>query len=248
MDKLYELGSGQKMQITRLMATEIFPIEHCLNGGVVIDAGANVGLWSAALSLYCGDRVGSLYMFEPLPEAQTRIKRLMQFIEPTHSWYLTQSALGDVEKRAILHVEADNPVSALSTLAGDFSQLPRETRRLDEKIEVEVSTIDIFCKKHNIKNIDHIKLDVEGFEMNAMIGAQNLIKSKNVRSISFEFGLNHLNSIRFYEFWEFLTGNGYKVSLMKRGDLGFDLRRLEEYTTHLEKYDVNRYYLAELEA
>lgn len=40
---------------------------------------------------------------------------------------------------------------------------------------IDIITIDEYVKEKNIKNIDLIKIDVEGFEMNVLLGGKNSI-------------------------------------------------------------------------
>ncbi len=52
--------------------------------------------------------------------------------------------------------------------------------------KVNVLTLDQYCKNLLIDKIDYLKIDVEGFEKEVLIGAKNLIKNKNIRYIQLE--------------------------------------------------------------
>ena len=51
---------------------------------------------------------------------------------------------------------------------------------------VQSITLDNFCKKKIIKNIDLLKIDTEGHEFEVLLGAKNLLK-KDIRYILIEF-------------------------------------------------------------
>ena len=48
-------------------------------------------------------------------------------------------------------------------------------------------TLDNFCSKKKIKNIDLLKIDTEGHEKQVLIGAKNLMKNKQIKYILIEF-------------------------------------------------------------
>lgn len=51
-------------------------------------------------------------------------------------------------------------------------------------INIKTVTIDKFCQNNNLKRIDLIKLDIEGQELEAIKGAQEiLLKNKNIKII-----------------------------------------------------------------
>lgn len=229
--------------IVRLMATEIFPIKEHLKSGVVIDAGANKGLWSAALALYAPDLVGRLELFEPQSTAAGPIRALMKDIDDCPPWELNSKAVGDFARQEKIFF--DREASELATLVGGVSQLPHREVALQNFELVDVVTLDEFCADREIVTVDYLKLDVEGFELQALQGARDLLAHHRIGALSFEFGLNHIGRNTFREFWDLLSGFGYKISLMKRGDGGYDTRPIHDYTTHTERFDWNRYYVAE---
>ena len=52
---------------------------------------------------------------------------------------------------------------------------------------VKTVTLDNFCSKKKIKNIDLLKIDTEGHEKEVLIGAKNLMKNKKIKYILIEF-------------------------------------------------------------
>ncbi|MEZ4854634.1 FkbM family methyltransferase [Flavobacterium sp.] len=58
-----------------------------------------------------------------------------------------------------------------------------------EKIEVPTTSIASFCTEHNINKIDILKLDIEGFELNALKGCVEMLKNCQIDFIYTEVNL-----------------------------------------------------------
>ena len=65
---------------------------------------------------------------------------------------------------------------------------------LKEKIEVNVTTIDEYCKNKNINKISFLKIDTEGAEPECLQGGHNLIKQNKVDSIFTELPIGKFYS------------------------------------------------------
>lgn len=50
-------------------------------------------------------------------------------------------------------------------------------KRKNENIKVEKIKLDTFCGLNNIKHIDILKIDVQGFEVGVLLGTKNILKS-----------------------------------------------------------------------
>jgi len=78
--------------------------------------------------------------------------------------------------------------------------------------KIIATTIDSYCQKHGIDNIDLLKIDVEGAEYQVLIGARRMLQEKRIGCCIFEFGQttfdmgNDPNEIENY-----LTQLGYHI-------------------------------------
>lgn len=52
--------------------------------------------------------------------------------------------------------------------------------------EIQIDTMDDFCQKNNIEKVDFLKMDVQGYEYNILLGAQNMLKNGKIEYIQFE--------------------------------------------------------------
>ena len=56
---------------------------------------------------------------------------------------------------------------------------------------VRSSSLDSFCKRKSIKNIDLLKIDTEGHEMQVLNGAKDMLKN-DIKFILIEFHLSKI--------------------------------------------------------
>ena len=74
-----------------------------------------------------------------------------------------------------------------------------------------VITLDEFCSEHHITCIDYLKIDVEGFEHNVLIGADSLLRDGLVKNIQLENQKNDLHNNDYEEIMNLLDHYNYKI-------------------------------------
>lgn len=71
-----------------------------------------------------------------------------------------------------------------------------------EKIQVE--TLDDYCARNSIHTIDHLKLDVEGHELDVLQGGIKMFQNQRIKMVSFEFGGCNIDSRTYFrDFYNF---------------------------------------------
>lgn len=130
------------------------------DGGRVLDIGANVGFYSIMSLDIVGSR-GHVDAFEvdPRPLRCLHKTKLRFGIQQLHIHPL---AVGAVEGRCYLKAEDECGCSSVST-AGSGPN-------------VRMTSLDAWSRSQDIASIDVIKIDVEGFELNVLIGAAQVLK------------------------------------------------------------------------
>lgn len=182
----------------------------------VLDVGANVGAWTHAwLSAYPASHVvcvepsslnsavlGSRFLREP------RVK-------------IVRAATGRQEGQALLAAPCAG--SARATL------FPDVTGGMNMSEEVRLTTIDQLCRELGLHSVDVLKLDVEGAELDTLVGAQKTLTRTQV--VQFEYGEPDLHSrVWFRDLWDLLTESGFEIHrLTPRG-----LHRIHRYEPALE--------------
>lgn len=146
------------------------------SGDLVFDVGAHVGDRVASFRRL-GARVVAV-------EPQWAMARALRLLYGRDSFVTIEAvAVGRQPGRARMLINSDNPtVSSVSSafVAAAHGAPGWETQRWSEFADVEVTTLDTLIARHGIPAF--IKLDVEGFEAEALSGL-----SDAVRALSFEF-------------------------------------------------------------
>lgn len=148
------------------------------NGDVVVDVGANIGLFSLILSDLVGEQ-GQVYSFEPIPLLKkklvnninlNRIKNVKTF----------ESGIGDKESEIeiFLNPEQSGLSSAVAKPSGNYTSQ-----------KVKLTTLDNFFLSRKEK-VSFIKIDTEGYEPQVLLGAKELISRDNP-VIYIELGGDH---------------------------------------------------------
>jgi FkbM family methyltransferase len=100
---------------------------------------------------------------------------------------------------------------------------PLEKYGIDVKptqiVTVPAVTIDAYCADRGIATINLLKLDVEGAEYQAMLGAENMFTSKRIACCAFEFGQTTYDMGNTpSDLQQFLARVGYEIRNLVPGD------------------------------
>ena len=131
-------------------------------GDVVVDCGANMGLFSA-IAAQNGCRV---FAFEPIPIVIDNYLSVTAANYPTVT--ICRYALWDEKKELLFKVSPQN--------IGSSTAIAEKSLERHIDVRVEATTLDDFVERNNVENIDFIKADIEGAERNMLRGAKNVLK------------------------------------------------------------------------
>ena len=148
----------------------------------ILDIGAWVGTWSMAMNPYCGRVVA----FEP---------------DPVHYTCLVKNVTDDIETHQ-LAVGSDTKMISLSD--DDFTQ----AKRVIGDGEIPMITVDSL----NLSDVDVIKIDVEGYEMEVLKGAEKTLQTNTYVMIELNSNTGKYGSSN-QECMDLLHKNGYKLLL-----------------------------------
>ena len=108
-------------------------------------------------------------------------------------------AISDSNKIKKMNINVKSSTSTFSTYnqnsswkkIKDFLLTGFKNKSIINSELVRTSSLDSFCRKKNIKEIDLLKIDTEGHEMQVLNGAKLLLK-KNIKFILIEFHLSKI--------------------------------------------------------
>jgi FkbM family methyltransferase len=160
-------------------ATGLGRIAHVASLGfkprVVFDCGAYDGSWAAETAqTFPG---AQLVLVEPNPQLQSRIREHIAGIQPAP--IVVQAAVGESDGTAHLNVWGNEQTSTAGSSLLGHVQGDAGTR-----VEVKVLTIDAIAAREG-KSPDFLKLDLQGFELPALKGASNALKTCELCQIEF---------------------------------------------------------------
>ena len=131
-----------------------------------IDAGANMGYYSLALSKLNPNL--SVFSFEPQPKTYSLLQRNIQLNAVNHQIETHNLGLGSKEESLLMYIPAFT-----GSGGGSFANLHSDEERPIE-FEVPVKTLDQILPRD--RSVDLIKIDVEGFEYEMLIGSMVTIR------------------------------------------------------------------------
>ena len=179
-------------------------------GGVFIDAGANIGLYTLKAARLAGPE-GIVVAVEPGTTAADRLAANVA-MNRFATVRLVRKALSDRNGTAVLHhVSAGGDLQAFSLL-GDSATRDGE--------EVATVTLDTLVEELKLPRIDCIKMDVEGAEPMVVEGARRSLERWHP-TILFEVNsaILHRRGERTDGCWERLEAMGYRFWRLQQGRL-----------------------------
>lgn len=142
-------------------------LQHDLN--VVVDIGANRGQFSLAARQWAPR--ARVISFEPLPLPAAIFRQVFAY-DP--AVLLHEVAVGAHENHATMHVSARDDSSSLLPIASLQSEIFPGTAEVST-IEVRVAPLNVFLRADDLVAPAMLKLDVQGYELDALRGCESLL-------------------------------------------------------------------------
>lgn len=144
---------------------------------VIVDVGASEGsVVNKYKSIYPG---AAIHAFEPQPDSFQKLKEMSSKIQGV---YCNNLALSDIRGESIFYKTNSSPSSSLLTPARSGSFIDDHTE-VTEKFAVRLDTLDNYAASQAIENIDILKMDVQGNELNVLKGSTRLLKEGAIELI-----------------------------------------------------------------
>lgn len=166
---------------------------------VMIDGGANIGGYSHQLHKHAPEDC-QIYAFEPVSDTYDKLVGAvgsMKNVHPIKKGLFSESLDKEIK------IYKSHTHSSIYDIQGVNYQ------PIDTKI-ISLISGDEFAQKNNIDFIDFLKLDLEGAEYDAILGFEELLKSKKIRLIQYEYGYINITSKKLLlDFYQLMNKYGY---------------------------------------
>ena len=143
-----------------------FVRRHLKRGDIVLDVGANAGLYTVVAARQVGD-AGHVYAFEPDDRALALLRRNVA-VNGLKNVTVIEAAVSDETGQRQFAAASD---TALSSLAA----IEREDQQIDAWRTVSTVRLDEAVDAHRIEAVTFLKIDVEGAEKLVLDGAPKLL-------------------------------------------------------------------------
>lgn len=171
---------------------------------VVIEAGANMGSETVLIGKML--KGGHLYAFEPNPYTFERLKINISINE-----------LANVSAHDVALGESNGGIQ-FNIYPKDFCNSGMSSKYMEtsktRKIDVVQKTLDTFVAESGIAKVDFIKMDIQGAEMDMIVGASGIISQ--FKPTIFTEACEPYNDTK--QLYEKLKGFGYNIYLIGDND------------------------------
>lgn len=149
-----------------------------------------------------------IHSFEPVKARIKIIEDWLKAFPHNNNITLNHNAIGEKIEEKIFNVNA-------KTKASSFLKLNEKNTKdfLKEQVLVKVNTVDNYVKENNIKCIDYLKIDTQGFEEQVLKGSIETLKSGIVKFIEVEIILSdyYEKTTNFYDMEKILLPLNYRL-------------------------------------
>lgn len=160
---------------------DAFYAQRALIGGdaptVVFDVGGHHG--QTALRYVAEMPHATVYTFEPSPESYRHLLAAVRGDRRIRSF---EMALSDRSGRRAFNINADQRTNSFLPV---FATVPDigVPMRTEARVEIDATTLDMFCEREHLDQISILKMDVQGFEAPVLAGASRLLEERRVQVV-----------------------------------------------------------------
>lgn len=173
---------------------------------IIVDGGAHRGGSVEAFSVYVPH--AEFHCFEPDPLLASELKDLFSGRSNVH---IISSALGQSSGHATFNINASRPTNSLLSVADGIQADLQALCQVVEQVDVDVVSIDEYCKAQGIKQVDILKLDLQGYDYKALLGASLTLQNVQVAQVEVLFAEIYQGCNLFQDILTLMLGHGFSL-------------------------------------
>jgi FkbM family methyltransferase len=179
-------------------------LTHLTNIKTIFDIGANIGNYTLSFAKAYSN--ATIHAFEP---NTINFNRLQENISLNNFKNIRLNKKGLSNEKGELKLFFDDKNMGASTLANGSGN----------KTEIiSLITLDEYCQSNNIQQIDLLKIDIEGGELNCLKGGKEILKQSKNTTIQLEIDSGHCKRMGYTsnELFQFLVDLEFKPFLLNK--------------------------------
>ena len=186
--KIIEKITGSKMLVKLPLGLDpILDIKYSVPNieiKTIIDVGSNIG--QSENYFFKSLPKSNIYCIEPVLETFKALKENIKGLK-TKSFNI---GLGEKKEIAEMQINK-NLNNSVSNSLTNSTDLPNENFYIQE---VKIETLTDFCNQNELKHINFLKIDTEGYDLKVLKGGENLLSNQKVDFIQVEVSMNPFNT------------------------------------------------------
>ena len=173
---------------------------------LIFDGGAHRGDTVLEFSKYVP--AATFHCFEPDPELVAEMKQTFAGHQNVH---IVSAALGDAPSTAQFNINASRPTNSLLPTVAEITPEFRDLYATVEQVSVNIITVDGYCAEHGIGKVDILKLDLQGYDYKALLGARNTLRNVDVVLSEVWFTETYAGAKLFPDLLALMINSGFRL-------------------------------------
>ena len=188
------------------------------NFNIFLDVGAHKG---ESINLFLKNfKIKTIYSFEASPITFKLLSDKIAFFRnkfKSSKLIIENYAIGAVEQKVLLKQLQESSSSTIRNLNVNSKYFKKKRFfLLDDKkdfffkeIEIQQIKLSNYLIKNNINNVDFLKIDTEGYELEVLIGAREILSKINIILFEHHYDDMIAKNYKFYDIHNFLLTNHF---------------------------------------
>ena len=223
--KIFSLFGYKIIKFKSLQSSNLDDLQKFLihkSNPVIFDVGANNGQSIRRYKKIFKNSI--IHSFEPNID---EINNLKKFYINDKNLFINNFAVGEKKGHLEFNINASTSHSSFKKLIPNTKWIKERSKILNidiknyttKKINAEIITLDDYANEFNIKEIDILKIDTQGFEDKVLLGAQNLLRENRIKLIQLELIFSEIyeDPLQIYDVEKNLIPQNYKLFGISNG-------------------------------